>query len=277
MSAYDYAKINKLLKEGFLQIGDLLDIGLVSGFENFESKLSPNSTCEEAIRILIRYTRERGERQTERLLNWIKGQRPELWKKYQPYKLNELNNTGTIKLLFLPINQSEQSPLDLPREYGMVQKILGNDSIHLAGLLGYDRLKDDFDVFSPNLVHICGHGDAKTDFEVGKNFVKWSALGDLLSLNNVRCVVLNFCYAESHVSELLHYVPWVVSIAQEKANDDAAIRFAEAFYQEIKKEPWNIQTAFKHGCAAVGMTNHSTSVEPKLFERDKEPISCERR
>jgi len=82
---YDFAKINKLLKKGFLQIGDLLDIGLVSGFENFESKLSPNSTCEEAIRILIRYTRERNKRQVERLLDWIKEQRLELWEEHRPY------------------------------------------------------------------------------------------------------------------------------------------------------------------------------------------------
>jgi HEAT repeats len=93
--------------------------------------------------------------------------------------------------------------------------------------------------YRPEIVHFAGLGTASGEIiledEFGKSLpVSASAVGALFSIlrDNVRCVVINACYAEAQARAIAEHVDCVIGMSR-RAGDCAAICFAAAFYQAL--------------------------------------------
>jgi len=127
--------------------------------------------------------------------------------------------------------------------------------------------------YSPQIVHFSGHGGGSAgvylENEQGKaTLVTGKALSELFALfEDVACVVLNACYSEDQATAIAHYVPYVVGMS-DRISDDAAMRFAVAFYDAIGAGR-SYQFAFRLGCNAINLAGLAEELIPILFAKDK--------
>lgn len=126
---------------------------------------------------------------------------------------------------------------------------------------------------SPQIVHFSGHGAGSAgvylENEQGKaTLVTGKALSELFALfEDVACVVLNACYSEEQATAIAHYVPYVVGMS-DQISDDAAMRFAVAFYDALGAGR-SYQFAFRLGCNAINLAGLAEELIPILFAKDK--------
>ncbi|MGB5915642.1 MAG: CHAT domain-containing protein, partial [Phormidesmis sp.] len=90
----------------------------------------------------------------------------------------------------------------------------------------------------PHIIHFCGHGTAQglvlEDDNGTAKVVANDVLTDFLQIfaDRIECVLLNACYTESLAEQLSQHLNYVIGMNQ-AVYDDAAIAFAEGFYDAI--------------------------------------------
>lgn len=181
-------------------------------------------------------------------------------------------------ILFLAANSSDTTPLALDLEAREI-----NERLRASELREAFRIEQAWAVrpsdlqahllrYKPTILHFSGHGDPSGELLFNNPLgsavsVDPTLLAELFRIfgQHVRCVVLNACYSEPQAKAIVEYVDCVVGMAA-KAEDDAAISFAGAFYQALGYGQ-DVQTAFELGCNQIGLTGHSGCTAPKLHVR----------
>lgn len=120
--------------------------------------------------------------------------------------------------------------------------------------------------------HFSGHGDPSGEllFEDRDGRAKQvhpAALADVFRIlgGTIRCVVLNACYSEAQALAIAEHVDVVVGMSNE-IDDDAAIAFAEAFYQALGYGQ-DAQTAFDLGRSQIRLAGLTDADVPTLLTR----------
>jgi hypothetical protein len=128
--------------------------------------------------------------------------------------------------------------------------------------------------YNPDVVHFSGHGSLFSEIilegENGRSQpVEGKALGRLFSVlkGNIRCVVLSACYSAGQAGEIARTVDCVVGMSN-VVGDEAAIRFAAAFYQALGYGK-DIQTAFDLGCLEIDLERLADDDKPRLLSHLK--------
>lgn len=120
----------------------------------------------------------------------------------------------------------------------------------------------------PQIVHFSGHGTSEGalcfEDESGKaHFVQPEALAGLFKqfAEQVKCVVLNACYAEKQAKAIAEHIDYVVGMRRE-ISDKAAIAFSIGFYQALGAGK-TVEEAFELGRVQImlqGVPEHLTPV-----------------
>lgn len=113
--------------------------------------------------------------------------------------------------------------------------------------------------FNPEIVHFCGHGSGDDGLvlqdDAGKaQLVPTEALANLFkrfATRGLECVVLNACYSEIQANAIAQHIDYVVGM-NSKIADDAAIKFAVGFYDELGAG-WSYEDAYNGGCDAIAL------------------------
>jgi hypothetical protein len=140
-----------------------------------------------------------------------------------------------VPVLFLAAN-SLTSPLDLEREFSMLQKL--NLALTQVWAVTVETLTQALLTTTPAIVHFSGHGSSTgivlRDERGGEREAPTDALASLFKLfrQTVQCVVLNSCYSETQAHAIRQHVPHVIGM-RDRMPDTAAIAFSAGFYQAV--------------------------------------------
>ena len=132
--------------------------------------------------------------------------------------------------------------------------------------------------FNPQIVHFCGHGSGENGLiledDVGlAQLVPTQALANLFkrfATRGLECVVLNACYSEVQANAIAQYIDYVVGM-NSAIGDDAAIKFAVGFYDELGAG-WSFEDAYNGGCDAIalqGIPEENTPVFKNLKKKSQ--------
>lgn len=194
----------------------------------------------------------------------------------------EVTKLKPIKILFLASNPKDTNRIRLDEEIRTIDEVLQKSEYrdrfqlekHFA--VRVSDLQNHLLRYKPDIVHFSGHGTSKSEIvledEQGRSqAVSQRALSKLFSLlkDNIRCVVLNACYSEPQAKAIAEHIECVVGMSI-AIGDDAAIRFAEAFYQALGYGR-DIKTAFDLGCLEIDMEGLGEEDTPKLLADQKDP------
>ncbi|MEH2082159.1 MAG: CHAT domain-containing protein [Nostoc sp.] len=131
----------------------------------------------------------------------------------------------------------------------------------------------------PDIVHFSGHGEGQTGLVlVGQNGEPKPATSEALSglfklFPEIKCVVLNACYAEAQAKAIVKHIDYVIGMKQ-SVRDDATIIFATGFYDGLGYDK-SIDVAFELGCNAIQFelaSFSSTTRSRKLIPVDLEKV-----
>ncbi|WP_242045444.1 MULTISPECIES: CHAT domain-containing protein [unclassified Calothrix] len=130
--------------------------------------------------------------------------------------------------------------------------------------------------FNPEIVHFCGHGSGNNGLVLENDagtvqFVPTEALANLFkrfATRGLECVVLNACYSETQANAIAQNIDYVVGM-NSQIGDDAAIKFAVGFYDELGAG-WSYEDAYNGGCDAIalqGILEENTPVFKNLKKK----------
>jgi hypothetical protein len=130
----------------------------------------------------------------------------------------------------------------------------------------------------PQIVHFSGHGESDgicLEDESGQlHKVQGTVLARILGVfkKQIRCVVLNACYSKDQADAIAQDIECVVGMSRE-IGDQAAIRFAGAFYQALAYGS-SVRMAYDLGCAQIDLTGLEEGATPQLvaLRRDADEI-----
>lgn len=190
-----------------------------------------------------------------------------------------------MKILFLAANPPGTARLDLDKEVSKIddglQRSKLRDQFHLVSKWAVDSnsLRRALLEEKPDIVHFSGHGEGQTGLVlVGQNGEPKPATSEALSglfklFPEIKCVVLNACYAETQAKAIVQHIDYVIGMKQ-SVRDDAAIAFATGFYDGLGYEK-SIDVAFELGCNAIQFelaSFSSTKRSRKLIPVDLEKV-----
>ncbi|MBW4659746.1 MAG: HEAT repeat domain-containing protein [Drouetiella hepatica Uher 2000/2452] len=131
----------------------------------------------------------------------------------------------------------------------------------------------------PQIIHFCGHGTEQglvleDDMGTAK-VVSNEFLVDLLRVfaDRIECVLLNACDSENLADALAQHLNYVIGMNQE-VRDDAAIAFAEGFYDTLGAGE-TYERAFEAGKNAVlgrASSRHAPSRKGEVIGEDGSPV-----
>ena len=132
--------------------------------------------------------------------------------------------------------------------------------------------------FNPQIVHFCGHGSGENGLILENDeglaqIVPTQALANLFkrfATRGLECVVLNACYSEIQAKEIAQHIDYVVGM-NSSIGDDAAIKFAVGFYDELGAG-WSFEDAYNGGCDAIalqGIHEENTPVFKNLKKKSQ--------
>jgi hypothetical protein len=108
---------------------------------------------------------------------------------------------------------------------------------------------------NPDIVHFSGHGEGQAGLVlVGQDEKPKRVTAEALSglferFSNIKCVLLNACYAEEQAKAIVQHIDYVIGMKQ-TVRDDAAIAFSVGFYDGLGYgKPFD--EAFKLGCNGI--------------------------
>jgi len=113
--------------------------------------------------------------------------------------------------------------------------------------------------FKPQIVHFSGHGEGVDGLLVENDaglaqHLPTEALANLFKRSvdrGLECVVLNACYSEVQANAIAKHIDFVVGMNSE-IGDDAAIKFAVGFYDELGAG-YSYEDAYNGGCDAIAL------------------------
>lgn len=170
---------------------------------------------------------------------------------------------GTIKVLFVSCNPSDQEALRVSGELRAIREALRlgekGDKVIIYDLpaatiedLTRALLREEYEI-----VHFSGHSDAKSlVFETAEGYAmeaNLTAIADLIKRHeNIKCVVLNGCESLSNMS-----VPICARTVGMDTSlvDDAAIEFSRGFYDALAAGK-DIDFAIEEGISSVNLKGH---------------------
>ncbi|MFM7427750.1 MAG: CHAT domain-containing protein [Elainella sp.] len=146
-------------------------------------------------------------------------------------------------VLILVSNPEGTTALNLPRELRKLQEAVqrSQQRQHFKVELRFATTETDLrrhilDV-KPRIVHFCGHGTEQglvLEDDSGKKKLSNQFLTSLLKdfADRIECVVLNACDTAPLTDALAEHINYVIGMNQ-AVRDDAAIAFAEGFYDAL--------------------------------------------
>lgn len=131
---------------------------------------------------------------------------------------------------------------------------------------------------NPEIVHFCGHGSGDDGLFLENDaglaqLVPTEALANLFkrfATRGLECVVLNACYSEIQASAIAQHINYVVGM-NSKIGDDAAIKFAVGFYDELGAG-WSYEDAYNGGCDVIALQGIPEEHTPVFKNLKKSPI-----
>jgi hypothetical protein len=183
-----------------------------------------------------------------------------------------------IRILFLAANPMDTNRLRLDEEVRSIDQALREAEfrdrfeVEQQWAVRSDELQGALLRFKPDIVHFSGHGTTSSEIVLEDHAgagraVPREALGRLFSVlrDNIRCVVLNACYSAEQAEAIAQHIDCVVGMTQ-AVGDDAAIRFARAFYRALGYGR-DIETAFTLGTNEVDLEGLPDVDTPQLVAR----------
>ena len=187
-----------------------------------------------------------------------------------------------IKILFLAANPVDTPLLDLDEEVQAITKELNKEGIKDKFVFVEKRAVKTDDVSTyfleekPDIVHFSGHGSRASQIylldEKGKSVpLEAKVLGMLFKAlkENIRCVVLNACFAEVQALVISKYIDCVIGMTR-AIGDKAAIKFAQGFYRGLGNGT-DVKTAFDLGCFQIGTHFPDEHTIPQIMWKNDEP------
>ncbi|MGB3637217.1 MAG: CHAT domain-containing protein [Rivularia sp. (in: cyanobacteria)] len=132
--------------------------------------------------------------------------------------------------------------------------------------------------FNPQIVHFCGHGSGENGLILESDaglaqLVPTQALANLFkrfATRGLECVVLNACYSEIQANAIAEHIDYVVGM-NSTIVDDAAIKFAIGFYDELGAG-YSYEDAYHGGCDAIalqGIPEENTPIFKNLKKKSQ--------
>ncbi|AFY41864.1 NACHT domain-containing protein [Nostoc sp. PCC 7107] len=124
--------------------------------------------------------------------------------------------------------------------------------------------------FNPEIVHFCGHGSEDDGLFLENDagltqLVPTEALANLFKRfapRGLECVVLNACYSEIQADAIAEHIDYVIGM-NNKIGDNAAIKFAVGFYDELGAG-WSYEDAYHGGCDAIALQGITEEHTPEF-------------
>lgn len=194
-----------------------------------------------------------------------------------------------MKILFLSANPDGTAKLHLDKEFSKIEEGLQRsklrDQFQLVSKWAVDSnsLRRALLEENPDIVHYSGHGEGQAGLVlVGQDGQPKPATAEALcglfeQFPNIKCVLLNACYAEVQAKAIVQQIDYVIGMKQ-AVRDDAAIAFATGFYDGLGYGK-SVDVAFALGCNAVqfelasfSATTRSRKAIPVDFENIETPV-----
>jgi len=195
--------------------------------------------------------------------------------------MNNHTITYPVKILFLAANPQGTSLLALDKEMRKIDEQLSHSSssaqfqVEQKWAVRTRDLIQALNDVQPQIVHFCGHGDGLNGlvFENKKRSVKpvsTEAIAKLFELfaDQVKCVLLNACYAEVQADAIVQHIDYVIGMRR-AVQDNLAIAFSMGFYQGLGANQ-SIEMAFQRGCDAVKEEVSQNSTIDRKFVLDND-------
>ncbi|MFZ6031097.1 MAG: response regulator [Chloroflexota bacterium] len=193
-----------------------------------------------------------------------------------------IEKPAPIKILFLAANPSDTPQLRLDAEMRAIDQALQKAEfrhrfeIKQQWAVQIGDLQNHLLRHKPDIVHFSGHGSQTNEIILENSHghsraVSVRALSQLFAVlkDNIRCVVLNACYAEAQAQAIAESIGCVVGMAR-GIDDQTAIGFAAAFYQAIGFGR-DVQTAFDLGCVQLELEGEEDQDVPRLLVQQVDP------
>jgi len=193
------------------------------------------------------------------------------------------------KILVLVSNPGKTTSLNLPLELKKLQESVQRSqkrdyfTVELRFAASQADLRRHILDIKPSIIHFCGHGTERglvlEDNTGTAKVVPNEVLTDLLRTfaDRIECVLLNACDSENLADDLVQHLNYVIGMNQE-VRDDAAIAFAEAFYDALGAGE-SYERAFDLGKNAVMAKASSSGISRKatVVGEDGSPLKAQNR
>ena len=179
---------------------------------------------------------------------------------------SEDNSEAPNKILFLAANPKATTQLLLDKELREIDESLrrgkNRDQFSLTSRWAV-RIEDFYRTIldvKPKIIHFAGHGSGDQglvlqDDQDNVDFLSKKQLDGYFKLfakKGVKCVLLNACYSEIQAKAIQKHIPYVIGMDR-SITDEAALKFAVAFYDGLVTNEENIEEAFELGyCRLIG-------------------------
>ncbi len=188
-------------------------------------------------------------------------------------------DTRVVAILFIAADPTNASRLRLGEEFREIKEQLTlakqRERFILAlpclSLRPRDIARALLDV-QPQIVHFSGHGTPKgalcfEDESRQAHVVDPGALAALFEQfsRQVKCVVLNACYAENQARAIAEHIDYVVGMKRE-ISDKAAIAFSVGFYQALSAGK-TVEEAFELGRIQIQLQGFPEHLVPVLIKK----------
>jgi hypothetical protein len=176
-----------------------------------------------------------------------------------------------MKILFLAANPIGTNELQLDKEAKEIEEGLQRSKLRdqftlvTKWAVDAETLRRAMLKEQPDVVHFSGHGEGQAGLVLlGQDGKPKPATAEALAglfeiFRNVKCVLLNACYAEVQAQGIIKHIDYVVGMKR-AVRDDAAIAFATGFYDGLGYG-LTIEDAFKLGCNAIQFEVASFSLQ----------------
>jgi len=193
------------------------------------------------------------------------------------------------KILVLVSNPEKTKSLNLPLELKKLQESVQRSqkrdyfTVELRFAASQADLRRHILDVKPQIIHFCGHGTEQgLVLEDDKGTAKVVANDVLVNLlrifaDRIECVLLNACDSENLADDLVQHLNYVIGMNQE-VRDDAAIAFAEGFYDTLGAGE-SYERAFEIGKNAVlgKATDRGVSRKATVVGEDGSPLKAQNR
>ncbi|MEA5549483.1 CHAT domain-containing protein [Anabaena cylindrica UHCC 0172] len=182
-------------------------------------------------------------------------------------------------ILVLASSPTNEARLRLDKEVREIEEGLRRSqhrekfTLQQRGAVRPDDLRRAMLDFNPQIVHFSGHGSGEDGLvlenDLGEaQLVSTEALANLFkrfASRGLECVVLNACYSEIQADEIVKHIDYVVGM-NSSIGDDAAIKFAVGFYDELGAG-YSYEDAYNGGCDAIALQGIPEEYTPILKKK----------